>query len=51
MKQKIQELIISEMAAIANIPIDGSFEDAIELIYKQVHEKNGKLITSGIGLY
>lgn len=49
MKQKIQELIISEMAAIANIPIDGSFEDAIELIYKQVHEKNGKLITSGMG--
>lgn len=49
MKQKIQELIISEMAAIANIPINGSFEDAIELIYKQVHEKNGKLITSGMG--
>jgi len=49
MKERIKNLIIEEMAAIANIPVDSSYEDAIELIYKKVHLSNGKLITSGMG--
>jgi len=34
---------------IENIPITKSFEEAIVIIHKQVHEKNGKLVTSGMG--
>ncbi len=48
-KSKIQALIESEINAIRNIPIDGVIENAIDLIYKQVHQKSGKVIVSGMG--
>ncbi len=49
MIQKIHSLLEKEIAAIRNIPVDGVIENAIELIYKQVHQKNGKVVVSGMG--
>ncbi len=49
MIEKIREIFNSEAAAIKNIPVTKSFEDAIEIIHRQVHGKNGKLVTSGMG--
>jgi arabinose-5-phosphate isomerase len=49
MINKIREIFNNEASAIKNIPVTRSFEDAIELIHKHVHIKNGKLVTSGMG--
>jgi len=45
----IKALLEEEAQAIANIPVNDSFEKAIELIYDRVHLNNGKLVTSGMG--
>lgn len=49
MVEKIRSLIQQEIEAILKIPVNESFEQAIELIYRHVHLKRGKLITSGMG--
>ena len=49
MIEKVREIFKREAAAIENIPVTASFATAVELIYKQVHGKNGKLVTSGMG--
>jgi arabinose-5-phosphate isomerase len=49
MIEKIREIFNNEACAIKNIPVNGSFETAVGLIYRQVHGKNGKLVTSGMG--
>jgi arabinose-5-phosphate isomerase len=49
MKERILEIIASEAKAISNIPSDNGFEKAVELIYDYVHQKKGKLVTSGMG--
>lgn len=49
MIEKVREIFKREAAAIENIPISDSFEAAVEIIFKQVHGKNGKLVTSGMG--
>jgi arabinose-5-phosphate isomerase len=49
MIEKVKEIFRREATAIENIPISKSFEDAISIIHKHVHEKNGKLVTSGMG--
>lgn len=49
MIEKVREIFKREAAAIANIPVTKSFETAVEIIYKHVHNKNGKLVTSGMG--
>ncbi len=49
MKKDIQNLIKKEADAILNIPLDSSFEDAIELIYQRVHQGEGKIVASGMG--
>ena len=49
MKDKIKQLIAKEIEAIQNIPIEGDVEKAVELIYEQVHRKEGKVIVSGMG--
>ncbi|MEQ8323577.1 MAG: SIS domain-containing protein [Vicingaceae bacterium] len=46
---KIKSLIEKEIEAIRNIPVDGIIQDAIDLIYSQVHEKNGKVVVTGMG--
>lgn len=46
---KIKDLINKEIEAIRNIPIDGIIQEAVDLIYEQVHQKNGKVVISGMG--
>jgi len=49
MIKNVKDIFRQEAAAINNIPITGSFEDAIQLIHQQVHKKRGKLVSSGMG--
>jgi arabinose-5-phosphate isomerase len=49
MKDQIQNVIQTEAQAILNIPVNNSFEKAIEIIFDHVHRKGGKLIASGMG--
>lgn len=49
MIEAIKDLLKKEAEAILNIPATGEFEKAVDLIVKQVHEKKGKLVTSGMG--
>lgn len=48
-QSKIKDLINKEIEAIQNIPIDGIIQQAVDLIYEQVHQKNGKVVISGMG--
>jgi len=49
MLDTIRNILKDEADAIMNIPIIDSFEKAINLVYRNVHENNGKVITSGMG--
>ena len=49
MKDSISELLKKEAQAVANIPVTDAFEEAVNLIVEQVHQKKGKLVTSGMG--
>lgn len=49
MIQEIQQLLELEIQALKNIPMNDSYEKAINLIYQKVHHENGKVITSGMG--
>jgi arabinose-5-phosphate isomerase len=46
---EIADIIQQEINAIKNIPLDGSFDKAIDLILDQVHNKKGKVVVSGMG--
>lgn len=45
----IRSILEHEAQAILNIPADDSYTKAIDLIVKQVNQKKGKLVTSGMG--
>jgi len=51
MKNSIKELLRLEVEAIQNIPVNDSFENAVDIIKNYVHssEKNGKVVLSGMG--
>jgi arabinose-5-phosphate isomerase len=49
MKEKVGKIFESEASAITRIPVNDSYEKVTEIIYQHVHQKNGKLITSGMG--
>lgn len=49
MIQNIQEILQQEIEAIRNIPVTDNYEKAVNLIIRQVHEKKGKLVCSGMG--
>ncbi len=49
MIETIKEIFNNEASAIQNIPVTRNFEDVIAIIHRQVHGKNGKLVTSGMG--
>lgn len=49
MEKLIQSVIQREAEAIKNIPVNASFSEAAEIIFKHVHEKKGKLVVSGMG--
>jgi len=45
----INQIIKSESEAINNIPVNDSFDKAVELLYTHVHEQNNKVVLSGMG--
>ena len=49
MKDNIKEIIRLEIEAIKNIPINDSFESAVNIIKIQVHDLGGKVVVSGMG--
>ena len=49
MKDKVKKIFESEASAISQIPVDDNYEKVTEIIYQNIHKKNGKLITSGMG--
>lgn len=49
LESKVKNLISKEIEAIQNIPIDGVIQNAIDLIEESVHQKNGKVVVSGMG--
>ena len=46
---EIKSIIDREAEAIRSIPVDVSYDQAIDLIYEYVHKRKGKLIISGMG--
>jgi arabinose-5-phosphate isomerase len=48
-KEEIKYLLQAEASAILNLPVTDEFEKAIDLIFQQIHQKKGKLVTSGMG--
>ncbi len=49
MIDSIKEILQKEAQAVLNIPITDAYEQAVDLIVEQVHNKGGKLVTSGMG--
>lgn len=47
--EEIKEIQEREAQAILNIPISDNYDKATDLIVEYVHQKRGKLITSGMG--
>lgn len=47
--ERIKDIFQKEAEAIKNIPVNGFYEDAVNVVYERVHRKNGKVITSGMG--
>lgn len=46
---EIRSILDHEAASILNIPVTNGYTKAIDLIVQQVHNKKGKLVTSGMG--
>jgi len=46
---EVKALLLHEAQAIQNIPATDDFEKAVGLLYQQIHERRGKLITTGMG--
>jgi arabinose-5-phosphate isomerase len=49
MIEDIINVIKAEALAIQQIPVNDSFDKAMDLIYERVHKNHGKLIASGMG--
>ncbi len=47
--QEIKAIIELEAQAIRNIPVNEKYNKAVDIIVKQVHNKSGKLVISGMG--
>ena len=49
MKEEVIKLIKQEAEAISSIPVTDQYEEAVRIIEQRVHQKNGKLVASGMG--
>ncbi len=45
----VAEILQAEAAAVQAIPQDNDYEKAVDLIVKCVHERGGRLVTTGMG--
>lgn len=49
MIESIKDILQKEAQAVLDIPITDAYEQAVDMIVEQVHNKGGKLVTSGMG--
>lgn len=49
MKETIKSLLRLETEAVSNIPVDDSYQHALDIIYDKVHVLKGKVVVSGMG--
>ncbi|MDE5572566.1 MAG: SIS domain-containing protein, partial [Muribaculaceae bacterium] len=49
MKESMREILKAESNAILQIPVTDGYERAVDLIVEHVHNRGGKLVTSGMG--
>ena len=49
MINEIKDLFLHEANAIMNIPVNGAYADALDAIYRSVHQNGGKVVVSGMG--
>lgn len=49
MNEEITSILRQEAEAVLQIPVSGEYVKAVDYILEYVHEKKGKLITSGMG--
>ncbi|MBQ1932767.1 MAG: SIS domain-containing protein [Muribaculaceae bacterium] len=49
MKESMLQILEAESKAIANIPVTDQYEKAVNAIIEHVHNRGGKLVTSGMG--
>jgi arabinose-5-phosphate isomerase len=49
MKKDIAKILKAEAQAILKIPVNDSFEEALDVIHRLVHIEGGKVIVSGMG--
>lgn len=47
--EEISAILQKEAEAVLNIPVSAGYHNAVTLIIDHVHQRNGKLITSGMG--
>lgn len=48
-QESMREILRKESEAILNIPVSDAYEKAVDAIIRCVHQKGGKLVTSGMG--
>lgn len=48
-KESMREILLAESKAILSIPVDDSYEAAVDAIVERVHRRGGKLVTAGMG--
>ncbi len=48
-KESMRKILRAESEAILAIPVDDSYEAAVEAIVEHVHRRKGKLVTAGMG--
>ena len=48
-KQSMRDILRAESEAIAAIPVTDDYQKAVEAIVERVHNKGGKLVTTGMG--
>ena len=49
LKQSMREILAAESQAVAQIPVVDDYRKTVDLIVEHVHNRGGKLITSGMG--
>ncbi|MDE6074760.1 MAG: SIS domain-containing protein [Muribaculaceae bacterium] len=49
MKESMRHILEAESRAIQAIPVTDAYEQAVDLIVEHVHNRGGKLVTSGMG--
>lgn len=49
MEEIIRQVIRNEAEAISKLPVNESYESAVDIIFDRVHQRKGKVVASGMG--